>query len=126
MDDNKENEPSGGSYKVTPIYWPIFFLHGNGNVYCFLTGLGDNAIYQPDIIGPLPFFPQAEDNYDGALSGGGDYKAILCLSPVHSSSPPILVTANNKTVYHAIVLNDQKNEQYVDEADTDTESQTGN
>ena len=100
LDDDIGNEDSS-----TPIYWPIFCLYGNGNVYCFLTGLGDNAIYQPDISGPLPMFPHAEDNYEAGSDGY--YKAILCLPPAHPASPPILVTANYLTVYHAIILNNQ-------------------
>ena len=102
-DDDKENEENQAS-----IYWPIFCLYGNGNVYCLLTGLGDNAIYQPDIIGPLPMFPYADDNYEAETNGS--YKAVLCLPPAHPSAPPILVTATNCTVYHAIILNNQQSE----------------
>ena len=117
-DDDKENEQSQG-----PIYWPIFCLYGNGNVYCFLTGLGDNAIYQPDIIGPLPMFPQAVDNYEG--ESNGSYKAILRLAPAHPAAPPILVMATDHTVYHAIILNNQQNPNEGNNDDSDTESCTG-
>ena len=99
-DEDKENE-----YNYSPIHWPVFCLYGNGDVYCFLTGLGDNAIYQPDIVGPLPMFPQANDNYEA--ESNGSYKAILCLPPMHPAAPPILVTATSVTVYHAIILNNQ-------------------
>jgi nuclear pore complex protein Nup88 len=127
--DLEEDKAEDYLMPATPIYWPIFCLHGNGNIYCFLSGLGDNAIYQPDIIGPLPFYPQAEDNYEAGSNGG--YKSILCLQPAHPASPPILVTANNLTVYHAIVLNSNQQIQNRNSDDndeinyTDTESLTG-
>ena len=116
-DEDKENEDN-----YTPIYWPVFCLYGNGDVYCFLTGLGDNAIYQPDIVGPLPMLPQAIDNYEA--ESNGSYKAILCLHPAHPAAPPILVTATPTTIYHTIILNNHQSN--VETSDfSDTESCTG-
>ena len=113
-DEDKENE-----YNYSPIHWPVFCLYGNGDVYCFLTGLGDNAIYQPDIVGPLPMFPQANDNYEA--ESNGSYKAILCLPPVHPAAPPILATATSVTIYHAIILNNQpSNDENTDFSDTES------
>ena len=118
---NWEEDKENGRNQA-PIYWPIFCLYGNGNVYSFLTGLGDNAIYQPDIIGPLPMFPHADDNYEP--ESNGSYKAILCLHPAHSAAPPILITATSSTVYHAIILHNQLIDQENGEH-SDTESCTG-
>ena len=113
-DEDKENEENH-----SPIYWPVFCLYGNGDVYCFLTGLGDNAIYQPDIVGPLPMFPQANDNYEA--ESNGSYKAISCLHPAHPAAPPILVTATPLTIYHAIILNNQQlNDDNTDLSDTES------
>jgi len=80
--------------------WPVFLLHGDGTVHLVLTGLGDHAIYQPHVSGPLEMQPECDENY------GTDTCAILCLSPA-PSAPPILAVATEKgTIYHFVVLGD--------------------
>ena len=81
-----------------PNLWPIFILCGDGSVYCMVTGLGPNCPQKSKVMGPIPMLPQTEDNY------GQESCAILCLHPL-ISSPPILIIANSKgTLYHCVVL----------------------
>merc|ERR1719150_1236919 len=67
-------------------------------------------------------FPEAIDNYEG--ESNGSYKAILRLVPAHPSAPPILVMATNQTIFHAIILHNQ-NQNDDNDAYSDTESCTG-
>jgi len=80
--------------------WPLFLLHGDGTVHVVLTGLGESAIYQPVVSGPLEMRPECDANY------GTDTCSILCMSPA-PSAPPILAVATEKgTIYHFVVLGD--------------------
>ena len=79
--------------------WPVFVLRGDGSVVTLLTGVGDNAIYQPDVSGPLTMMPESESNY------GADSCSILCIQAA-AGAPPILVIATESGIlYHFVVLN---------------------
>ena len=93
-----------------PYLWPIFILCGNGSVYCMVTGLGQHRPPKPQVMGPIPMLPQTDDNY------GQESCAILCLHPL-VSSPPILVIADSKgTLYHCVVLSKTDEDEDVEDA----------
>lgn len=79
--------------------WPMFILHGNGSVFCLSTGLGS---HKPEggsrMLGPLAMFPEASDNY------GTDSCSVLCLHPLISSPPILVIATNGGVIYHCVVL----------------------
>jgi nuclear pore complex protein Nup88 len=106
---------SGGDPQddMTPNLWPIFILCGDGSVYCMVTGIGDNKPVRHQVMGPLAMLPEADDNY------GNDSCAILCLHPMISSPPILVIATSSGTLYHCIVLHKDDD----DEDDIETASQ---
>lgn len=82
----------------SPNLWPIFILCGDGSVYCMVTGLGQHRPQKPRVMGPLPMLPEASDNY------GNEACAILCLHPMISSPPILVIASTSGTLYHCVVL----------------------
>merc|ERR1719429_121890 len=50
------------------------------------------------MTGPIAMFPEAEGNY------GTDSCSILCLHPLISSPPVLVIATNGGTLYHCVVL----------------------
>lgn len=76
--------------------WPIYLLHGNGDVYILKTPLKKQKFQSSHKLhGPLVMFPPAEDNY------GYDACTILCL---HSIPPTIIIATATGVIYHSLVL----------------------
>ncbi|XP_054718189.1 nucleoporin 88-like [Uloborus diversus] len=91
--------------------WPIFLLHGNGDVYILKVPLKKERVLSvAKLEGPLAMYPPAEDNY------GYDACCILCL---HSTPLSIVVATSNGMIYHCIVLGNSSStsvKQQVEEA----------
>ena len=50
------------------------------------------------MTGPIAMFPEAEDNY------GTDSCSLLCLHPLISSPPVLVIATNGGALYHCVVL----------------------
>ncbi len=90
--------------ETSPNLWPVFILRGDGSVCCILTGLGKNKPLKHRVLGPLPMLPEKEDNY------GLDSCAILCLHPMISCPPVLVISTSNGTLYHCVVLHRSEEE----------------
>ncbi|KAM9853213.1 nucleoporin 88 [Aulostomus maculatus] len=82
-------------------FYPLYILYETGETYlCYTSQL--NGVSLSKLVGPLPMYPAAEDNY------GYDACAILCLPCV----PSILVIATETgTLYHCVVLESEEDEE---------------
>lgn len=86
--------------KEQPVY-PLYILYENGETYLSYIGHA-NALVTSKLIGPLPMYPAAEDNY------GYDACAIVCLPCV----PSVLVIATETgTLYHCVVLESEEEDE---------------
>ncbi|XP_053176935.1 nucleoporin 88 [Scomber japonicus] len=82
-------------------FYPLYILYENGETYLSYTSQF-NGLNVSKLVGPLPMYPAAEDNY------GYDACAILCLPCV----PSILVIATETgTLYHCVVLESEEEEE---------------
>lgn len=76
--------------------WPIYLLHGNGDVYILKAPLKkDKYIPNYTLEGALAMFPPAEDNY------GYDACSLLCL---HSTPTTIVIATATGMIYHCLLL----------------------
>lgn len=83
------------------LFYPLYILYENGETYLTYTSQF-NGLNLSKLVGPLPMYPAAEDNY------GYDACAILCLPCV----PSILVIATETgTLYHCVVLESEEEEE---------------
>ncbi|GFQ66334.1 nuclear pore complex protein Nup88 [Trichonephila clavata] len=83
------------SYEQVTI-WPIYLLHGNGDIYVLKSPLiKDRSQPAAKVIGPLAMYPASEDNY------GYDACYILCL---HTVPTCLVVATATGIIYHCIVL----------------------
>ena len=99
-----------------PNLWPIFILCGDGSVYFVISGLNQAGLsIRPQVMGPLPMLPEAEDNY------GSEACAILCLHPMISSPPLLVIGRTDGTLYHCVVL--QKTDDDINDEALETASQ---
>ncbi|XP_056139006.1 nucleoporin 88 [Lampris incognitus] len=90
---------AGQSSKQLLIY-PLYILYENGETFLSYTSLA-NGLDVGKLLGPLPMYPAAEDNY------GYDACAVLCLPCV----PNILVIATETGIlYHCVVLESEEEE----------------
>ncbi|KAJ0021903.1 hypothetical protein NQD34_009393 [Periophthalmus magnuspinnatus] len=86
--------------KEQPLY-PLYILYENGETYLSYTSQS-NGVTLSKLVGPLPMYPAAEDNY------GYDACAILCLP----CEPSILIIATETgTLYHCVVLESEEEEE---------------
>ncbi|KAK7883035.1 hypothetical protein WMY93_029209 [Mugilogobius chulae] len=84
--------------------YPLYILYENGETYLSYTSQS-NGITLSKLVGPLPMYPAAEDNY------GYDACAILCLP----CEPSILIIATETgTLYHCVVLESEEEEESVE------------
>ncbi|XP_077579240.1 nucleoporin 88 [Stigmatopora nigra] len=83
-----------------PVY-PLYILYETGETYlCHVSQV--NTLRVGKLMGPLPMYPGAEDNY------GYDACAVLCLPCV----PPILVIATaTGTLYHCVVMESDEDDE---------------
>ncbi|KAG5844344.1 hypothetical protein ANANG_G00161500 [Anguilla anguilla] len=88
--------------KEEVLAYPLYVLYGNGETYLIYTSLAHSGGTLGKLLGPLPMYPAAEDNY------GYDACAVLCLPCV----PNILVIATETgTLYHCVVLEAEEEEE---------------
>ncbi|KAJ0063758.1 hypothetical protein NL108_006702 [Boleophthalmus pectinirostris] len=96
--------------KEQPLY-PLYILYENGETYVSYTSQS-NGITLSKLVGPLPMYPAAEDNY------GYDACAILCIP----CEPSILIIATETgTLYHCVVLEseeEEESEKWIDSSET--------
>uniref|UniRef100_A0AAV2J773 Nucleoporin 88 n=1 Tax=Knipowitschia caucasica TaxID=637954 RepID=A0AAV2J773_KNICA len=86
--------------KDHPLY-PLYVLYENGETYVSYASQS-NAITLSKLVGPLPMYPAAEDNY------GYDACAILCLP----CEPSILIIATETGIlYHCVLLESEEEEE---------------
>ncbi|KAG5283954.1 hypothetical protein AALO_G00021370 [Alosa alosa] len=77
------------------LVYPLYILYENGETYLSYISLSYSGGNLGKILGPLPMYPPAEDNY------GHDACTLLCLP----CSPSILVIATETGMfYHCVVL----------------------
>uniref|UniRef100_A0A6I8PV04 Nucleoporin 88kDa n=1 Tax=Xenopus tropicalis TaxID=8364 RepID=A0A6I8PV04_XENTR len=89
--------PKGfGQYnKEDTVAYPLYILYETGETYLMYIDLQKSNIKVGKLLGPLPMYPAAEDNY------GYDACAVLCLACV----PNIIVIATESgLLYHCVVL----------------------
>ncbi|XP_036380749.1 nucleoporin 88 [Megalops cyprinoides] len=92
----------GQRTKEEVLAYPLYVLYENGETYLIYTSLTHSGGSLGRLLGPLPMYPAAEDNY------GYDACAVLCLSCV----PNILVIATETgTLYHCVVLEAEEEEE---------------
>ncbi|KAJ8267246.1 hypothetical protein GJAV_G00140290 [Gymnothorax javanicus] len=88
--------------KEEVLAYPLYVLYENGETYLIYTSLAHSGGTLGKLLGPLPMYPAAEDNY------GYDACAVLCLPCV----PNILVIATETgTLYHCVVLEAEEEEE---------------
>uniref|UniRef100_A0A8B9HJU2 Nucleoporin 88 n=1 Tax=Astyanax mexicanus TaxID=7994 RepID=A0A8B9HJU2_ASTMX len=81
------------------LVYPLYILYENGETFLSYTSLTHTTLGK--LLGPLPMYPAAEDNY------GYDACAVLCLPCV----PNILVIATETgMLYHCVVLEAEEEE----------------
>ncbi|XP_076867212.1 nucleoporin 88 [Brachyhypopomus gauderio] len=82
------------------LLYPLYILYENGETFLSYTSLAHTN--PGKLLGPLPMYPPAEDNY------GYDACAVLCLPCV----PNILVIATETgMLYHCVVLEAEEDEE---------------
>ncbi|KAJ8343028.1 hypothetical protein SKAU_G00329560 [Synaphobranchus kaupii] len=92
----------GQRVKEEVLAYPLYVLYENGETYLIYTSLAHSGGTLGKLLGPLPMYPAAEDNY------GYDACAVLCLPCV----PNILViTTETGTLYHCVVLEAEEEEE---------------
>ncbi|XP_062844698.1 nucleoporin 88 isoform X2 [Trichomycterus rosablanca] len=85
--------------KENLLVYPLYILYENGETFLSYTSLSYSNLGK--LLGPLPMYPAAEDNY------GYDACAVLCLPCV----PNILVIATETgMLYHCVVLEAEEEE----------------
>ncbi|MCI4394556.1 hypothetical protein PGIGA_G00170270 [Pangasianodon gigas] len=90
---------TGTRLKEDLLVYPLYILYGNGETFLSYTSL--TYVNLGKLLGPLPMYPAAEDNY------GYDACAVLCLPCV----PNILVIATEAGIlYHCVVLEAEEEE----------------
>ncbi|NXH11968.1 NUP88 protein, partial [Bucco capensis] len=81
---------------------PLYILYENGETFLTYISLGQRTRNLDKLLGPLPMYPAAEDNY------GYDACAVLCLPCV----PNILVISTESgMLYHCVVLDAEEDEE---------------
>ncbi|KAI5089449.1 nuclear pore complex protein Nup88 [Silurus meridionalis] len=90
---NAPRHLNGTRLKEDLLVYPLYILYGNGETFLSYTSL--TYVNLGKLLGPLPMYPAAEDNY------GYDACSVLCLPCV----PNILVIATEAGIlYHCVVL----------------------
>ncbi|KAG8451947.1 hypothetical protein GDO86_003947 [Hymenochirus boettgeri] len=95
--------PKGfGHYsKEDTVAYPLYVLYENGETFLIYVDLQNGNGNVGKLLGPLPMYPAAEDNY------GYDACAVLCLPCV----PNILVIATQSgLLYHCVVLESEEDD----------------
>ncbi|KAG8191829.1 hypothetical protein JTE90_022819 [Oedothorax gibbosus] len=88
------------SYEEVTV-WPIYLLHGSGDVYLVKSPLKrDRTQPLSKVLGPLAMYPQSDDNYRY------DACSIICL---HTVPPCIVIASATGVIYHSIVLENYGN-----------------
>uniref|UniRef100_A0A8C7DXK9 Nucleoporin 88 n=1 Tax=Naja naja TaxID=35670 RepID=A0A8C7DXK9_NAJNA len=86
---------TGQREKEDVLAYPMYILYENGETFLIYINLLHSTSNLGKLLGPLPMYPAAEDNY------GYDACAVLCLPCV----PNILVIATESgMLYHCVVL----------------------
>ncbi|XP_047475018.1 nuclear pore complex protein Nup88-like [Penaeus chinensis] len=84
--------------KCLELKWPIFILHGNGEIYLTITTFSTKRSAPHIVYGPLSMTPACDTNY------GVDTCDLLVLQ----SSPPVVVIATSTGQLHHCIVIDNK------------------
>ncbi|CAB4067545.1 NUP88 [Lepeophtheirus salmonis] len=80
--------------------WPVFILLGNGSVYCLMFNvLHDKKPHR--VMGPIPVKHESPE----------DFCRILCLHPMISSPPIIVLATLGGTLYHCLILHEESDDE---------------
>ncbi|KRZ07521.1 Actin-1, partial [Trichinella pseudospiralis] len=93
--DVKEVEQNG------PQYWPIFVVHGCGEIRYVLSDTHNCKFFEPS--DSLSIFPLADDNYDLEVSD------VLCLE--NDGLSVLAVASSTGKIYHLVVFQDKDDEE---------------
>ncbi|OCT95176.1 hypothetical protein XELAEV_18012860mg [Xenopus laevis] len=92
----------GQHSKEDTVAYPLYILYETGETYLMYIDLQKSNITVGKLLGPLPMYPAAEDNY------GYDACALLCLPCV----PNIIVIATESgLLYHCVVLEGEEDDE---------------
>ncbi|KAL2095025.1 hypothetical protein ACEWY4_009744 [Coilia grayii] len=93
--------PTSPHFRREVLVYPLYILYENGETYLSYMSLSCSGGKLGKVLGPLPMYPAAEDNY------GHDACALLCLP----CFPNVLVIATETgTLYHCVVLEPEDEE----------------
>ncbi|XP_032071436.1 nuclear pore complex protein Nup88 [Thamnophis elegans] len=93
---------TGQRQKEDVLAYPMYILYENGETFLIYINLLHSTSNLGKLLGPLPMYPAAEDNY------GYDACAVLCLPCV----PNILVIATESgMLYHCVVLEGEEDDE---------------
>ncbi|XP_003376804.1 hypothetical protein Tsp_01021 [Trichinella spiralis] len=93
--DTKEVEQDG------PQYWPIFVVHGCGEIRYVLSDTHNCKFFEPS--DSLSIFPLADDNYDLEVSD------VLCLE--NDGLSVLAVASSTGKIYHLVVFQDKDDDE---------------
>lgn len=82
----------GDSQSEEVTVWPIYLLHGNGDIYILRAPMKKER-FGSRMEGPLAMYPSAEDNY------GFDACSLLCLG-----NSGLVMATTNGILYHCLLL----------------------
>ncbi|KRX76796.1 hypothetical protein T06_2487 [Trichinella sp. T6] len=89
--DTKDVVPDG------PQYWPIFVVHGCGEIRYVLSDTHNCKFFEPS--DSLSIFPLADDNYDLEVSD------VLCLE--NDGLSVLAVASSTGKIYHLVIFQDK-------------------
>ncbi|KRX51998.1 Nuclear pore complex protein Nup88 [Trichinella sp. T9] len=93
--DTKEVEQDG------PQYWPIFVVHGCGEIRYVLSDTHNCKFFEPS--DSLSIFPLADDNYDLEVSD------VLCLE--NDGLSVLAVASSTGKIYHLVIFQDKDDDE---------------
>ncbi|KRX35981.1 Nuclear pore complex protein Nup88 [Trichinella murrelli] len=93
--DTKEVEQDG------PQYWPIFVVHGCGEIRYVLSDTHNCRFFEPS--DSLSIFPLADDNYDLEVSD------VLCLE--NDGLSVLAVASSTGKIYHLVIFQDKDDDE---------------
>ncbi|XP_063060095.1 nucleoporin 88 [Engraulis encrasicolus] len=94
--------PTSPCFRREVLVYPLYILYENGETYLSYMSLSCSGGNLGKVLGPLPMYPPARDNY------GHDACAVLCLPCV----PNILAIATETgLLYHCVVLEPEDEEE---------------
>ncbi|XP_044285737.1 nuclear pore complex protein Nup88 [Varanus komodoensis] len=93
---------AGQQEKGEVLAYPLYILYENGETFLTYISLLHSAGNLGKLLGPLPMYPAAEDNY------GYDACAILCLPCVPNT---LVIATESGMLYHCVVLEGEEDDE---------------